>query len=147
MRQLVLRLSGLRLSGSYDRKAGGRGQVADVLDPEMVATLNDVLSRTELDGLLGRADPQLTILMEAAQQAWQNQNLPAAQAGAHKLASFAGTVGCRQLMAAAQRIEATCRAGEISPLQALFVELHTVAAAARAALQDWRATIGRDVGR
>lgn len=109
-----------------------------VLDQELVSTLSEMLSRAELEGLLGRAEGQLSALVELLRRAWADRNLTSTEGSAHKLAGLAGTIGCLRVMASARKIEAGCRGGAERRLHALFADLERTLPPAYAALARWR---------
>ena len=111
-----------------------------VLDREHLATLADMLTAAEVSSLLARGETQLAAVVTGLQAAWQRRDVPETRREAHKLAGLSGSIGCRTLMTAARKIEATAN-GRALPrrLQPLIDDLTRLLPATVAALRRWRA--------
>lgn len=110
-----------------------------VLDHDLVAMLNDMLSPQDRDRILGRAEEQLSALAGNLRRAWKRDDAAAMRHEAHQLAGLAGTAGCVAILAIARAIERACGGAEPERLSRHFDELDVAVPAAIDALRDWRA--------
>lgn len=144
MRQLVLGLTAKAPAPKAGPRRARRGRSTRaqraVLDHEHLNALGEILTAGEVAGLLERGEAQLTAVVAALEAAWLRRDAPETQREAHKLAGLAGSIGCRTLMAAARRIEATAKGRVLARrLQPLIDDLSQLLPATVAALRRWRA--------
>ena len=109
-----------------------------VLDGELVAMLEDMLTAEERERILGRAEAQLSVVAGALRGAWTRDDLTAVQRDAHQLAGLAGTTGCVGLLEIARRIEAACGRLERNAVGKHVAALDAALPAAIEALRTWR---------
>jgi HPt (histidine-containing phosphotransfer) domain-containing protein len=109
-----------------------------VLDGELVAMLNEMLSAEERDRILGQAEEQLIEIAGALRGAWDDGDARSAEREAHKLAGLAGTAGCVKVLGIARAIEAAAGNGGGDAVERHFAELDQAMPAALRALSDWR---------
>lgn len=99
-----------------------------------------MLTAAEMASLLERGAAQLAVVVTALQSAWQRRDVPETRREAHKLAGLSGSIGCRTLMAAARKIEATADGSALPRrLPPLIDDLARLLPATLAALERWRA--------
>ncbi len=112
-----------------------------VLDPELVATLDELLAAADLVRMLGQAEEQLPVLAAALREAWARRDLPATRQAAHKLAGLAGSFGCAALMAFVQKAEVAARRDDAPSVAPVVDGLDAELTPALAALRGWRARL------
>lgn len=109
-----------------------------VLDGELVAMLEEMLTAEERERILSRAEAQLAVIAGALRGAWTRDDLTAVEQDAHKLAGLAGTAGCVAVLKIARTIEAACRRLERTVVGKQVTALDTALPAAIDALRSWR---------
>ena len=120
---------------SPPRSSAGSGQV---LDHELVAMLDEMLTAAERQRILSGAEEQIKATIAALRDLWSRADLASLQRDAHKLAGLAGSVGCLRVTQVARDIEAACRREQSAQIEELIQALEQARPAALDALQQWR---------
>ncbi len=108
-----------------------------ILNIDHVTSLNEILTPTELAGLLERGEAQLIDVIAALQAAWRRQDVTETQREAHKLVGLAGSIGCKALVMAARSLET----GSEARMPALLDRVLRLVAPTTEALRRWRARV------
>src|SRR5258708_18871071 len=91
-----------------DRQTPKKAKSDGVLDGELVAMLDEMLTADERERILSRAEAQLAVIAGGLRGAWTRDDLTAVQQDAHKLAGLAGTTGCIRVLEIARTVGAAC---------------------------------------
>ena len=110
----------------------------DILDPELVAMLDEMLTVPERERILSRAQTQLKSLLDALRHDWSRSDLGSLGRAAHQLAGLAGSVGCVRVTELARDIEIACRQSRGGEIQGQLDALAQALPAALNALELWR---------
>ncbi len=119
-------------------QASKRAESDSVLDVELVAMLDELLSAEERDRILRQAEEQLTLIVADLHRAWTDGDTAATGREAHKLAGLAGTAGCVMVLRIARAIEGTAGTTARDDVDRHFAELSHAVPAAIQALRGWR---------
>jgi hypothetical protein len=114
-----------------------------VLDRDLVAMLDDMLTVEDRERILRGAEEQLGALAGKVRLAWTHDDLQAMRQQAHQLAGLAGTAGCVAILAIARAIERASGGSDPALLGRHFKELDEAVPAAIQALRDWRRSARR----
>ncbi len=109
-----------------------------VLDHELVAMLDEMLTVAERQRILAGAEDQLKTVVAAVRDWPTRADLPSLERDAHKLAGLAGSVGCVRVTQIARDIEAASRGAQSAKIEGLIAALEQALPAALDALRRWR---------
>jgi len=115
-----------------------------VLDHELVAMLDEMLTAPERERILSRAQTQLKELLDSLRDDWSRADLRSVERGAHQLAGLAGSVGCVRVTDLARDIEIACRQSRRSEIQGQLDALVQALPPALDALELWRTKSAAD---
>jgi len=109
-----------------------------VLDHELVAMLDEMLTPPERERILSRAQEQLNSLLQALHSSWSRTDLATLARDAHQLAGLAGSVGCVHVTELARDIEIACRRARGGDIPERLGALAQALPPAVRALELWR---------
>ena len=109
-----------------------------VLDHELVAMLDEMLTPPERERILSRAQEQLKSLLRGLHSSWGRADLATLAREAHQLAGLAGSVGCVRVTELARDIETACRRARSGDIPERLGTLTQALPPALDALELWR---------